>query len=72
MVVGDGPESGIVEKSKSHYLLYGLVPLKEANIKEMSMGADNYRVKIEHSFVDGLIGVLTSGIYKPVSVEVTR
>jgi hypothetical protein len=38
----------------------------------MAGGAENYDVKIVHSFIDGLINSITFGIYNPVTVIVTK
>ena len=38
----------------------------------MAKGEKDYEVKTSTSFVDGLINVLTFGIYTPTTVEVKR
>lgn len=70
-IVGDGPQRGIEEVGKNHFFLYGLAPGKQVNVQEMAKGAEDYRIKVQMSFVDGLIGALTFGIYVPRTVEVS-
>lgn len=70
--VGKGAKVGVTQSKKNHYLIYGLIPLSTANVKEMSAGASDFSVTIEHSFLDGLLQGLTGGIYTPTSVTVVR
>jgi hypothetical protein len=70
--VGKGAKLGVTQSKKNHYLIYGLIPLSTANVKEMSAGASDFSVTIEHSFLDGLLQGLTGGIYTPTSVTVVR
>jgi hypothetical protein len=70
--VGEGSQTGTEVKGKNHYLIYGLAPLSTEDPKEMAGGAENYDVKIVHSFIDGLINSITFGIYNPVTVIVTK
>ena len=70
--VGQGAKLGVSESKKNHYLIQGLIPLSTANVKEMSKGATDYSVTIEHSFLDSLLLALTAGIYTPNSVTIVR
>lgn len=70
--VGKGAQKGITVKEKNHYLLYGLAPIKTSNPVEMANGAEDYTVKVTHSFVDGLLNALTGGIYTPTTTKVTQ
>jgi len=70
--VGQGAKLGVTESKKNHYLIQGLIPLNTVNVKEMSKGATDYSVTIEHSFLDGLLLALTAGIYTPNSVTIVR
>lgn len=70
--VGEGPQSGVTVKEKNHYFIYGLAPGKQSNPKQMADGSDNYQVTIEHTFVDGLLNVLTFGIYTPTTTTVQK
>jgi len=38
----------------------------------MAGDAKNYQVTIKHTFVDGLIGLLTNGIYTPTTTIVKK
>lgn len=58
-----------VNSEWNHHMLYGLVPLNNAkmNANDYVDGAKNYVVKTNISFVNGLVGVLTLGIYTPTT-----
>lgn len=70
--VGSGANTGVQATQKNHYLIGGLVPLSEVDHEKLSKGASDYTVKIEHSFVDGLLNVITFGIYTPTTTTITR
>lgn len=70
--VGNGAQTGVVVKEKNHYLIYGLAPVSTSNPTTMSGGAKDYDVKIEHTFVDGLLNAITFGIYTPTTTTVTK
>ena len=71
-LVGSGPAGSTVQKAKNQYFLFGLAPGKQADTHAMANGATNYRIDVEHSFVDGLLNLITFGIYNPTTVTVTR
>ncbi|MEX2514191.1 MAG: Bor family protein [Cyclobacteriaceae bacterium] len=70
--VGQGPKTGIEVKDRSHYLVYGLAPVKTADPVKLAGDAQDYQVTIQHSFVDGLINALTFGIYSPTTTTVVK
>jgi hypothetical protein len=70
--VGNGAQTGVVVKEKNHYLIYGLAPISTSSPTEMAGGAKDYDVKIEHTFVDGLLNAITFGIYNPTTTTVTK
>lgn len=70
--VGKGAQTGVNTVQKNHYLIYGLVPLSEVDHGKLAKGATDYSVKIEHSFVDGLLNAITFGIYTPTTTTVTK
>lgn len=70
--VGKGPQSGVEVKNRNHYLIYGLAPVNISNPIEMAGDSENYSVKIEHTFVDGLLNAITLGIYTPTTTVVTK
>jgi hypothetical protein len=70
--VGKGPQKGITVVQKNHYLVAGLAPIKTANPVKMAGEAQDYEVTITHTFVDGLINVLTSGLYNPTTTIVKK
>jgi len=71
-VVGEGSQKGLVEKEKQHNFVYGLASGKTPDTQSMAKGVKDYTVKTSISFIDGLISLLTSGIYTPSTVEVKR
>jgi hypothetical protein len=71
-VVGDGPQRGVESIEKSHYLVYGLAPLKTADPEKIAGDAKDYSVTIQHSFIDGLLTAVTFGIYSPTTTKVVK
>jgi len=71
-VVGEGSKTGQVVTAKNHYLIDGLAPISTANFKELTGGAKNYEFTITHSFVDGLLGAITGGIYTPTTITIKK
>ncbi len=65
--VGSGAQTGVETKQKNHYLIFGLAPLKTSDPNAMAGGASDYKVRIEHTFVDGLVNAITFGIYNPTT-----
>ncbi|MFC4874418.1 Bor family protein [Negadavirga shengliensis] len=70
--VGQGPQKGVEVKDKSHYLVYGLAPIKTANPVQMAGTSQDYEVTIQHTFVDGLINAITFGLYTPTTTKVVK
>ena len=70
--VGSGSQTGETIMEKNHYLVGGLATIKTANPTQMAGDAKNYQVTITHTFVDGLINVLTSGMYTPTTTIVKK
>lgn len=71
-IVGNGPAGSAEVKGKNNYFVFGLAQGKQADTKAMAAGATDYKIDTEHSFVDGLLNVITFGIYNPTSVVVTK
>lgn len=71
-VVGNGLQKGIETIEKSHYLVYGLAPVKTADPVKMAGDAKDYSVTIQHSFVDGLLNAITFGLYTPTTTKVVK
>ena len=57
---------------KNHFLIGGLAALKTADPTKMAGESKNYQVTIKHTFVDGLINALTSGLYTPTTTIVKK
>jgi hypothetical protein len=70
--VGSGAQTGETITEKNHYLVSGLATIKTADPTKMAGDAKNYQVTIKHTFVDGLINILTSGIYTPTTTIVKK
>jgi hypothetical protein len=70
--VGTGSETGTTVVEKNHYLVAGLAPIKTADPTKMAGDTKNYQVTIKHTFVDGLINILTSGLYTPTTTIVKK
>ena len=58
-----------VQKQWNSHWVYGLIPGGKTNMRadEFVKGRDNYVVKTNISFVNGLVGSLTWGIYCPTT-----
>ena len=70
--VGSGAQTGETITEKNHYLVSGLATIKTSDPNRMAGDAKNYQVTIKHSFVDGLINFLTSGLYTPTTTIVKK
>lgn len=70
--VGSGAQTGVEVTEKNHYLIQGLAPLNVSDPTEMAGEVTDYTVKVEHTFVDGLLAAITFGIYTPTTTTVTR
>ena len=71
-VIGEGPQTGVMMTERNNFFLYGLVPGKVSDPQKMVNGAKDYEVNEIHTFVDGLIGVLTFGIYTPTTTKIQK
>lgn len=70
--MGNGPAGSTEVKGKNNYFIFGLAQGKQADTKAKAAGAADYKIEVEHSFVDGLLNTITFGIYNPTSVVVTK
>ena len=71
-VVGEGAQGSQEITKWNHYVVYGLAPVGVSDSKEMANGAENYEVKTEQTFVNGLVAALTFGIYTPTTTTVKK
>lgn len=69
-VVGEGQQDNKEVIEKNHYLIYGLAPVNVSDSKAMANGKKDYTVKTEQTFWDGVISILTFGIYTPTTTTV--
>lgn len=71
-VVTTGRPAGtpVIEKPWTSTFLFGLVPASEINTAAKCPGGVA-TVETQQTFVNGVVGVLTLGIYTPVSVRIT-
>lgn len=70
--IGDGPKTGVVVTEKNHFFLYGLIPGKVSDPQKMAGDAKDYEVNEIHTFVDGLLNVITLGIYTPTTTKIQK
>jgi hypothetical protein len=70
--IGDGPQTGVEVNSKNNFFLFGLVPGKVSDPQEMAGGVKDFEVTEVHTFVDGLVGAITFGIYTPTTTKVQK
>ncbi len=71
-VVGNGAQGNTEVTKWNHYVIYGLAPVGVSDSKQMADGATDYNVFTRQSFVNGLVSVLTFGIYAPSTTTVTK
>jgi flagellar basal body-associated protein FliL len=72
-VIGDGAQGNKSEDSRQWYILFGLVPLNNANTAEMAKGATNYTIRTETSVLDFIINCFTGIVtVNSRTVTVTR
>lgn len=71
-VVGKGPQSGTQVSKWNHYVIEGLIPVGISDSKQLANGSEDYSVQTRQTFVNGLISVLTFGIYTPTTTTVTK
>jgi len=71
-VVGQGAQGNSEVTKWNHYVIYGLAPVGVSDSKQMADGAKDYNVFTRQSFVNGLVSVLTFGIYAPSTTTVTK
>lgn len=70
--VGSGAQTGVEVTEKNHYVIGGLAAIKTSDPTKMAGDAKNYQVTITHTFIDGLLNVLTSGLYTPTTTVVKK
>lgn len=70
--IGEGPKTGVQLTAKNHFFLYGLIPGGASDPQDMAGGAENFEVTEVQTFVDGLVGILTLGIYTPSTTKVQK
>lgn len=70
--VGNGPKTGEKIVAHNHYLIDGLAPIATANTKELVGDAKDYSITVSHSFVDGLLALITGSLYTPTTVTITK
>jgi hypothetical protein len=72
MVIGNGAQSETVEKGKNSFFLYGLVPGNVSDPQKMAGEAKDFEITEQQTFVDGILGVITFGIYTPTTTFVKK
>ena len=67
---GATPSTVVIDQSFASSWIYGLVPPKLVSTTS-KCPSGVAKVETQHSFVNGLVGVLTFGIYTPMQIRVT-
>ena len=73
ILVGDvKPKDPVIEVNRewNHHLLYGLIPVGKTarmEVKNYLPENENYVVKTNMTFLNGLVGWITCGIYTPTN-----
>ena len=66
------------ESRHAHFLIAGLINIGTPNVSEVleeqvkmkgGSAVANLQLTTTHTFVDGLVNIITGGIYNPVTVE---
>jgi hypothetical protein len=70
--IGKGAQSTVEVHKQNHYFIAGLVPAGVSNPVQMAGGTNDYTVTILHTFLDGVIGIITFGIYTPTTTIVKK
>lgn len=70
--VGKGARSGVEVKGHNHYLIEGLIPVATSDVRQLIGNATDYDVKISHSFLDGLLALITFRLYTPTTTVVRK
>ncbi|MDD4008370.1 MAG: Bor family protein [Fermentimonas sp.] len=71
-VVGDGSQGNQQISKWNHYLIGGLAPIDVSDSAILAGGVQDYTVKTEMSFVNGLVSALTGGIYAPTTTTIYK
>ena len=70
--VGKGPQTGVKVVSHNHYLINGLAPISTVKVQELTGDAKDYSITVSHSFIDGLLSIITWNLYTPTTVTITK
>ena len=70
--IGEGPQTGVQIQKSNSFFLFGLIPGKASDPQAMAGDAKDFEVTEVQTFVDGLIGVITFGIYTPTTTKVQK
>ncbi len=71
-VVGDGAKENTEVTKWNHYFLWGLADGEISDPTVLAGDSKDYKVKTEQTFVNGLVNVLTFGIYAPTTTTITK
>lgn len=71
-VVGNGSQGNQQISKWNHYLIGGLAPIDVSDPAILAGGVQDYTVKTEMSFVNGLVSALTGGIYAPTTTTIYK
>jgi len=57
-------------QERQHFFVYGLVGESRIDVQEVCSGRDATQLQTRQQFVDGLLGLVTIGIYAPRTAKV--
>lgn len=61
--VGNGPQGSRTEEARQWYVLWGLVPINDAQTANMvPADVNDYEIKTEQSFLDVIINIFTGSV----------
>ena len=70
---GDGPQKFVeTEEINNHYVVLGLAKISVKQPPEPKSGTSDYRMITKRTFIDGLVSVLTTGIYMPTTTTIVE
>lgn len=60
--IGSGPQKGMKVEKRQWYVLWGLVPISNVDIKDMIGAEQNYKVRTAEEPLDVIINIVTGSV----------
>ena len=61
-VIGNGPQTGVKMERRQWYAVWGLVPIGEVDVAQLSNGAKDYEIYTRENAADFFINLFTSWV----------